>query len=107
MTLLHLDYIDGGVPEIDGKANAGREPQSIFIILGLDPRIHAVTSAEGRNGAESGALQRLFATAWIPGSPRRSFAPASPWNDEPPGMREVETQLRLPVSVMLKSTMLE
>jgi hypothetical protein len=52
MTLLHLDYIDGGVPEIDGKANAGREPQSIFVILGRDPRIHASTLAEGCNGAE-------------------------------------------------------
>jgi hypothetical protein len=103
MTLLHLDYIDGGVPQFRRKANRGRGSQSAFVILGLDPRIHAVTSAEGCNGAESGALQRLFATAWIPGSPRRSFA----LDDEPPGMREVETQLRFPVSVMLKSTMLE
>jgi len=34
------------------KEKAHRASQRAFVILGLDPRIHAVTIAIGRNGAE-------------------------------------------------------
>jgi len=50
------------------------------VILGLDPRIHAVTSVEKRGQPEPGPPRRVDVTAWVPGSPRRSFAPAPPWD---------------------------
>jgi hypothetical protein len=52
------------------------------VILGLDPRIHAVPDVEGAADRNSASLQRSNVTAWIPGSARVASLLASPWNDE-------------------------
>ena len=62
-----------------------------FVILGLDPRIHAATY--GTRAAEQDLHRRrnIDVTAWIPGSARVASLLAPPWNDD---MREVPANFR-------------
>ncbi|RAZ74476.1 hypothetical protein [Mesorhizobium atlanticum] len=61
-----------------------------FVILGLDPRIHAETCVKLAAVENVADAERLILylrpvvgiTAWIPGSARVASLLAPPWNDE-------------------------
>ncbi|CDX63129.1 hypothetical protein MPL3365_80151 [Mesorhizobium plurifarium] len=55
---------------------------SAVVILGLDPRIHAVTYATGTAELVLHRRRNVDVTAWIPGSARVASLLAPPWNDE-------------------------
>jgi hypothetical protein len=55
------------VGEMSGRTEGGAVPPT-FVILGLDPRIHAVTFAEGAQRSRIlQPLQHLSVTEWILG----------------------------------------